>query len=297
VNRQLPDNLVRLYETFGGADGIPLHGLLPGDSFTVDGVEFVCDYQPGSTPERFYIVKTIEHVQKYIRLFEEHRGANIFELGIAEGGSTALAALLAAPAKLVAIDNERQRLPALDELIAARGLTDVVRAHWGVDQSDHGALTEIMRSEFAGTPLDLVIDDASHQLDLTRRSFEILFPYLRPGGLYLIEDWNSAHVFFDSVTAALRDPSTPGHEEAMQSIREAMAAGKRSQAEETEPLSQLAIELVLARASSGSAIDEVTVSEHALEIRRGPAALDADTFRVRDLYRDHFGLDPANRRR
>jgi hypothetical protein len=41
--------------------------------------------------------------------------------------------------------------------------------------------------------LDFVIDDASHTYEHTRRSFEILFPLLRPGGLYLIEDWAWAH--------------------------------------------------------------------------------------------------------
>jgi hypothetical protein len=34
-----------------------------------------------------------------------------------------------------------------------------------------------------------VIDDASHIYEPTRASFETLFPYLRPGGLYIIEDW------------------------------------------------------------------------------------------------------------
>ncbi len=38
--------------------------------------------------------------------------------------------------------------------------------------------------------LDLVIDDASHMYEQTKRSFEILFPLLRPGGLYIIEDWS-----------------------------------------------------------------------------------------------------------
>ena len=40
-----------------------------------------------------------------------------------------------------------------------------------------------------GEPLDLVIDDASHLYGPTMASFEVLFPRLRPGGLYVIEDW------------------------------------------------------------------------------------------------------------
>lgn len=39
----------------------------------------------------------------------------------------------------------------------------------------------------------MVIDDASHTYELTRKSFEILFPLLKPGGLYIIEDWAWAY--------------------------------------------------------------------------------------------------------
>jgi hypothetical protein len=38
-----------------------------------------------------------------------------------------------------------------------------------------------------GAP-DLIVDDASHVNQLTIRTFEILFPMLKPGGLYFCED-------------------------------------------------------------------------------------------------------------
>jgi hypothetical protein len=41
--------------------------------------------------------------------------------------------------------------------------------------------------------VDLVVDDASHTYEATKTSFEILFPLLRPGGIYIIEDWSWAH--------------------------------------------------------------------------------------------------------
>ena len=37
--------------------------------------------------------------------------------------------------------------------------------------------------------LDLVMDDASHLYGPTLASFQILFPLLSVGGLYIIEDW------------------------------------------------------------------------------------------------------------
>lgn len=39
--------------------------------------------------------------------------------------------------------------------------------------------------------IDIVIDDGSHKLDDQLRSFQILFPKLRKGGLYVIEDIGS----------------------------------------------------------------------------------------------------------
>jgi hypothetical protein len=72
-------------------------------------------------------------------------------------------------------------------------LEDTVRTYWGVDQADREQLTAIVDREFGDEPLDLVIDDASHLYAPTKASFEVLFPRLRPGGLYIIEDWATDH--------------------------------------------------------------------------------------------------------
>jgi predicted O-methyltransferase YrrM len=38
-------------------------------------------------------------------------------------------------------------------------------------------------------PFDLIVDDASHDGMLTRKTFEIMWPRVRPGGFYVVEDW------------------------------------------------------------------------------------------------------------
>lgn len=48
----------------------------------------------------------------------------------------------------------------------------------------------ILRYTFG--PLDIIIDDASHMNGLTIESFKILFPHLKPGGIYVIEDLESS---------------------------------------------------------------------------------------------------------
>lgn len=53
------------------------------------------------------------------------------------------------------------------------------------DQSDPGFLISLAEQH---GPFDIVIDDGSHVSDHILTSFDALFPYLRPGGLYVIED-------------------------------------------------------------------------------------------------------------
>lgn len=38
---------------------------------------------------------------------------------------------------------------------------------------------------------DLVIDDASHEGELTRATFGLLWPLVAPGGFYVVEDWQT----------------------------------------------------------------------------------------------------------
>jgi len=52
------------------------------------------------------------------------------------------------------------------------------------DQTDSDALYKAAKKGFP----TIIIDDASHIQSNTIRSFEILFPILKPGGLYCIED-------------------------------------------------------------------------------------------------------------
>lgn len=56
-------------------------------------------------------------------------------------------------------------------------------------QADGDFLTEIMKD--VGI-LDVIIDDASHMNSLTIQSFRHLFPWLRSGGIYVMEDVESS---------------------------------------------------------------------------------------------------------
>jgi len=259
----------------------------------VDGVEFVSGYGPESTVGRFTVIKTREMLDQYLTLSDHIRGGTVVELGIARGGSTAWLALTLEPARLIAVDIAEQRIGALDELVAARSLERVVRAHYGVDQSDRKRLLDLVLDELGGAPIDVVIDDASHLLTPTRASFECLFPLLRPGGLYVIEDWEVQNRAADAYVASRPQPE---HQDDFAAAVAAQMRRERVCVPENEPLSRLVIELTLAQATWGSAIDGFRVDRHWITVRRGPAELDPTTFRLRELYVDHFGLDPSSTR-
>jgi predicted O-methyltransferase YrrM len=274
----------------------------PVERFRVGETEFHCSFDHGSRVDRFFICKHRRLVEDYLAVFDDFPGANVVELGIMDGGSVALAALAATPRKLVALELDENRVAALDELIERAGLTERIRPYYGVDQADRARLGAVIDDEFAGQQLDLVIDDASHRLEETRASFETLFPRVRPGGLFLIEDWNWQHRMAMAAAATLADPNSRARAKLERRMREESTAnpGTSDEAPATPaaepadpPLSRLIIELVLAQAESDEFLSEVAVSPWWIGIRRGPGDLDHVSFRLSDLYTDHLGLLPG----
>jgi predicted O-methyltransferase YrrM len=152
----------------------------------LDAATLLSLLQLRSDEERFVLAKTRRMIDRYTELLLRLRPRAVLELGVYQGGSVVFMEELIHPAKLVAIDLDESPIPALDEWIDSQ--RDRVALYQGIDQSDRPRVERIVEREFA-EPLDLVIDDASHFYEETRASFNFLFPLLRTGGLYLIEDW------------------------------------------------------------------------------------------------------------
>lgn len=71
---------------------------------------------------------------------------------------------------------------------------------------------------------DIIIDDASHVSRLTIASFEILWPYLKPGGFYIVEDLHTSyHNWFSPFSGDAnpdpRQPRSDGGPTAMQYLK------------------------------------------------------------------------------
>ncbi len=253
---------------------------------TVDGVRFACsdgfhDYAEGEDADVLTLVKTPEMVERLRDLVDGRTGARVVELGIAFGGSVALLSLLTRPTKLVALDLSPDPVEPLERFIARQHLEARVKPHYGIDQADRDGLAAVVADEFGDEPLDLVIDDASHQYHPTRTSFECLFPRLRPGGLYLIEDWAWMHRFAESLRAAAADDAV---------VRGQVAAAMEADAptDLELPLSRFAAELMLLVAADDGIVDTVSVDPQWIVVRRGEAPLDPDGFRLDEVLEDDF---------
>ena len=65
---------------------------------------------------------------------------------------------------------------------------------------------------------------------------------------------------------------------------------KAAEPDRDDPVTRLALELVMARASSGDVIRSVAVEAHWIVVERGAAPIDPATFRLLDLVHDHSAL-------
>lgn len=235
------------------------------------------------------IRKDRRQIDRYLRLCHELRPEVIVELGIERGGSTALLHALNQPRLLVAFELAPEPAAALTAYIQAQGLESVVKPHYGVDQADRDTVASIMAAELSGRHIDLVIDDASHRLAQTRTSFETLFPLMRPGGVYVIEDWNADHLVANGIESRIADVDHPERADLIHRLEQAVAA----QPVPGPRLVRLPLELVLARASNRDVIREITVMDNWVLVRRGDQPVDPASFRLADLVKDHFhSLNP-----
>lgn len=224
-----------------------------GDTFKLAGLSFRVEQLLDPELEdadcfRFCKLRhTLVQYHSFFRAQSSFSPDRIMEIGIWDGGSVALWWELLRPTKYVAVDRSaRGDSPYFEKFLDDRGLRHAVKTYWGIDQSDAARLVELVHAE-AVAPLDLVIDDASHQYRPTLKSFNALFPLLRPGGFYVIEDWAWDH---------WEEFDNPDHPWAAQ-----------------VPLTRLVIDFVEALGSSGSVISNVLVYRDFVAVERGPANL------------------------
>jgi SAM-dependent methyltransferase len=104
---------------------------------------------------------------------------SFLELGILGGGSLKMWSDYFPNGQVIGFDMEPYYQAKTSRITTFRG-----------DQADPAALQLVIEK---GAPFDIIIDDCAHQGHLARASFNLLFPHLKPGGFYIIEDWGTGY--------------------------------------------------------------------------------------------------------
>jgi hypothetical protein len=145
-----------------------------------------------TTRDEIFLYKDRQFVDSYIDRLSAIKPKRVFEFGIYQGGS-ALFLTSAFDLERYSCLDISHPLPELDAILHSHSVGKRITAHFRTSQDDAAAVRRFMAEDFKGEPLDLIIDDASHLYELTKRSFEISWPFLKVGGHYIIEDWAWAH--------------------------------------------------------------------------------------------------------
>lgn len=224
--------------------------------FTLDGIRFYCavdDFSRRTDAEHVVLLKDRATLANYEVALADLNPRAVLEFGIFQGGSPALFASWFKVETFVGIDICKP-VAEFEDLCRRHPVGRTIRSYYGVSQTDKGAVLDVIRKEFGDAPVDLIIDDASHLYRASRRTFEITFPRLRPGGYYVIEDWGWAH--------------WPGV---------SLHSGRTA-------LSMLIMELAMVCTSRRDLISEVRVFPSFAVIKKAPEARHVPDFDLRSLY-------------
>ncbi len=233
----------------------------------------------------FFLLKSTDIIQRYLAFFREKMPKNIVQLGVFRGGSVGFLSLLAKPERLLALELDTEKQEFLDSFIRHESLEESVRVEYGVDQADYATVDRLAR-EFIGDgrSIDVVFDDASHMLSSTRGSFEALFPLLRPGGAYIVEDFATAQILVSSSFQRAVNGGESERQVFNHLLGHSLQADRR-------PLHLLAVEAMLASISAPGIVERVVVDRQWLKIIRGRKEIDSSRrFDLKVLADDRFGL-------
>ncbi len=117
----------------------------------------------------------------------------LLEIGVDAGASLRMWEGFFPNARIVGIDNN----PAAAAFASARSIVAIG------DGTDAAFVTDVVRRHFDGE-IDIVVDDATHVLQDQLAILQTLFPYLRDGGYYFIEDTTCAR-FWRPGTSPFKD--------------------------------------------------------------------------------------------
>ena len=142
------------------------------DSVASESLSALCDANP---------TDKCSHHHNYVELYEtffapkRHEVTRLLEIGVQKGHSMRLWEDYFPTARIFGVD------------IVDSSQHDTGRITTFIaDQASREQLGEFLLAH--GSRFDIIIDDGGHRMDQQQISFGVLFPHLRSGGLYVIED-------------------------------------------------------------------------------------------------------------
>ncbi len=240
----------------------PVNWISPSE-FEFDGLSFSCDVTSHlnrpTDEQRIIVAKDRNIIDALYAHLSPVKPKTMLEIGIAQGGSAFLHTSLFRLSKYVGLDRRREDATVLTLLERKYG-SNRVRLFYETSQADKARIAQICDEEFDGL-CDVVIDDASHQYELSVQTLEAALPHLRPGGFYIIEDWSWAH--------------WPGAK---------WQDGKTGYNIDQPALSNLVFELTMLCASRPDILRDGVIKKGFTAFRRGPAELNWQTFKLSENY-------------
>lgn len=248
--------------TADGPTVAPLNWI-SSTEFKFDGLSFTCDVTSHlnrpTDEQRIIVAKDRNIIDALYAHLSPLKPQTMLEVGIAQGGSAFLHTSLFRLSKYVGLDLRREDATVLALLEKKYG-PDRVRLFYETSQADKARIAQICDEEFDGL-CDVVIDDASHQYELSVQTLEAALPHLRPGGFYIIEDWSWAH--------------WPGPK--WQDERTGYNVDQPA-------LSNLVFELTMLCASRPDILSYGLIRKGFTAFRRGPSELNGQTFKLSESY-------------
>jgi hypothetical protein len=107
----------------------------------------------------------------------------ILEMGVYKGESTKVLSKAFPRSKILALDLEIRDID-----FSSYENVKYVQAN----QTDRATLDRLVASEFP-EGIDFILEDASHVGAFSKLTFDILFPFLKSNGVYVIEDWGTGY--------------------------------------------------------------------------------------------------------
>ena len=144
----------------------------------------------------------VHYLRNYEQVFAPllDRDVRLFELGVRKGGSLLLWRDYFAQGAIVGLD--------LEPPLHVEDPSGRIRVYKG--RQEDTALLDRIAGETAPGGFDIIIDDCSHIGELTRVTFWHLFDrHLKPGGIYVIEDWGTGYWERWADGAAYQGPAGP----------------------------------------------------------------------------------------